>query len=101
MTKMHYTGYNDEDPQFLIETDVEEENNSNHLLPEKRLLTAVLERSLLDLTHADEKIKKDAYLWLVEESNQEDPEFTSLDGICQQLNLNSEEIRNKALKLVH
>lgn len=59
-------------------------------LPERRLLTAVLERAILDLNHSDSCVRKSAELWFESQDSEEVP--FSYKYICDHLDLDCSKV---------
>lgn len=88
-----------DDLSFNVEIDREYNQAEDQVLPERRLLVAILERSLLDLKHSDRKIRESAIEWCAE-SEEENPGFTSLQYICMSLDLDFLIMKEKIFNLI-
>lgn len=77
-----------------VETEVEDAEKSR-ISPERNLLTAVLERALLDLS--DNQHRQDAMRWINKELT-DSPEVMSFQYVCLQLDMDPVVIRKKVIE---
>ena len=77
---------------FIIDT-LDEERKCVETRPERRLLSAVVERALSDLKpDIDRKIKEDSRKWLTEEYT-DNPEPFSFQYICMMLDIDFKKVK--------
>lgn len=70
--------------EFVLDASVEIEENISKNLPERRLLGAVLQRAVVDLSDKDPRVRTDAFYWFTSE---EDHEWGSYYYICNILDI--------------
>lgn len=83
--------------QLAIDTDTNGIfDGPNHTgTPERRLLLAILERALLDYVGNDRKEYEESKAWIFEICDQNICEDFSFPWVCQQLDLDTDDIRHK------
>jgi len=80
---------------FYIEAELEEVTHDPDFVPIKKLLSAVLERAMLDLSATGE-IRQSALEWFSQEQV-EDAEMMTFQLICEVLNLDFLKLQSKIL----
>jgi hypothetical protein len=72
----------------------EDYGESQEILPEKKLMTAVLERAILDLKNPDPEVREDAASWF-NSPDEPNPCLFSYRHLCLALDLDQDKFRQK------
>jgi hypothetical protein len=65
------------------------------MLPEKRLLAAVLQRAITDFISGDQDVQEDAAQWLLDDEPSGSP--LTFDFVCEALDIDPESLRRQII----